>query len=640
MTDLSAFTTLSDPQIHPDGDRVAFVVSRMNLEEDRYDREIWLWDGSKARRFTHGPADTRPRWSSDGSRLAFLRSTGKEGDKAQVAVMAASGGEGVVRTEFALGAAEAEWSPDGSVLAVAGTEWRGEWADLDEDGRKRQPRRISGAGYRFDNLGWLHDRRRNVYLLDPVDGEPRPLTTGGVLDGGVRWRPDGAAVGFMSARHDRAFIDSGTQAWEVGLDGGEPRPLVEVGHWDSLYYRPDGAPHIVGMPGLWSYPGVFGLYRIEGGELVQLAADLDRSFAPPAPAVTPGGPQWLGDGSCRCVIDDRAVNRVIDVMPDGSWKDVVGGNRMVTGMTVRPDGSAMALTVTTITDPGELRWWEAGEEQAITSLNADFRAAAGLVAPEHFEVETDGVDLDAWVFLPEGDERVPLLLNIHGGPATQYGWGYFDEFQEYVAAGFGVVACNPRGSSGRGTEFVRTPVGRWGEDRPPDLEDVLAVVDAALERFDRLDPERMGIMGGSYGGFLTARIIAVDERFRSGVPERGLYSFTSFGGTSDIGFRFPRTYLGQWKYDDWSALWEASPLSRAHRITTPCLIVHSEADLRCPIEQGEQLFAVLVDNGVEAEMLRFPESSHELSRSGKPKYRRERFEAIIDWHRRHLDVTT
>jgi len=635
MTELASFATLSDPQIHPDGTRVAFVVSRSNLDEDRYDREIWLWDGADARRFTHGPADGRPRWSPDGSRLAFLRASGKEGDKSQVAVMAASGGEASLRTAFALGAAEAEWSPDGSRLAVVGTEWRGEWADLDDDGRKRQPKRISGAGYRFDTQGWRHDRRRNLYLVDPVEGDPVALTSGDFLDGAVVWHPGAAAVGFISARHARAFIDSGTQAWEIPIGGGEARPLVDVGHWESVWYRPDGTPHLIGMPDLWSYPGVFGLYRIEGGNLFELAKDLDRSFAPPA---IPGGPQWLEGGICRIVIDDRAVNRIIDVMPDGSWTDVVGGERMVTGMTARSDGSAMALTVTTVTDPGELHWWEGGEERTVTALNADFRETAPLIAPEHFVVDHDGVALDAWVFFPVGDRPVPVLLNIHGGPATQYGWGYFDEFQEYAAAGFGVVACNPRGSSGRGTEFVRAPVGRWGEDRPPDLEDVLAVVDAALDRFDRLDADRMGIMGGSYGGFLTARIVAVDDRFRSAVPERGLYSFTSFAGTSDIGFRFPRMYLGQWKYDDWSALWEASPLSRAHRITTPCLVVHSEADFRCPIEQGEQLFAVLVDNGVEAEMLRFPESSHELSRSGKPKYRCERFEAIIDWHRRHLDV--
>jgi dipeptidyl aminopeptidase/acylaminoacyl peptidase len=238
--------------------------------------------------------------------------------------------------------------------------------------------------------------------------------------------------------------------------------------------------------------------------------------------------------------------------------------------------------------------------------------------------------------LPAGDEPVAALLNIHGGPATQYGFGFFDEFQVYAGAGYGVVACNPRGSSGRGRDFVRTPVGRWGEERSPDLEDVLAVLDAALARFPRLDADRLGIMGGSYGGFMTAKILGVDDRFRSAVPERGLYAFTSFVGTSDIGPRFPRMYIGDVEPGEIDALWQASPLSRAHRITTPSLILHSEADYRCPIEQGEQLFAVLVANGVEVEMLRFPGSSHELSRSGKPTYRKQRFEAILEWHGRHM----
>ena len=199
------------------------------------------------------------------------------------------------------------------------------------------------------------------------------------------------------------------------------------------------------------------------------------------------------------------------------------------------------------------------------------------------------------------------------------------------------MATNPRGSSGRGRDFVRVPVDAWVEDRPQDLEDLLAAADAAMDRFDRLDPDRMGIMGGSYGGLMTARILAVDQRWKSGVPERGLYNFVSFAGTSDIGFSFPRRYLGDWDYEDWSVLWDASPLKRAHRITTPCLIIHSETDWRCPIEQGEQLFSVLLDNGIEAELLRFPGESHELSRSGMPQHRRQRFEAILDWHGRHLD---
>jgi len=641
--DLSRYATVSDPQLHPDGVRVAFVVSRMDLEKDRYQKQIWLWDGTEARAFTHGPADSRPRWSPDGTRLAFLRASGEEGKPAQLAVMPMEGGEAAVITSFALGATEAEWSPDGGRLAVIGVEWAGEWAGLDDDERKRHPRRITRAGYRFDDLGWRHDRRSNACLIDPAGGAPLALSDGDFHDSGLAWRPDGGAVGFLSARHEQRGIDGATQAWEVPVQGSEMGPLVAPGSWHALRYRPDGRVFLVGIPDSWDWPAVAGLWRLDEAGPVPVAAELDRSFDPPSPAVLPGGPQWLADGSCLWVIEDRGRNRVIRVAPDGSVSDVLGGDRAVTGLTARRDGSAFTFTATTPGDPGELWWWEAGEERCLTSLNAGFRAEAALVAPEPFTVVSDGVEIDAWAYLPPGDGKVPLLLNIHGGPATQYGWGFFDEFQVYVSAGYGVVACNPRGSSGRGRDFVRVPVGRWVEERPPDLEDILAVADAAVARFPRLDPGRQGIMGGSYGGYMTACILTVDGRFCSAVPERGLYSYTSFAGTSDIGLRFPRMYLGDRDYGEWDRLWAASPLARVGRVTTPCLIVHSEGDARCPVEQGEQWFAGLIAHGVEAEMLRFPGASHELSRSGKPRWRRERFEAILDWHARHLaaaDVTT
>lgn len=640
LDDLTGYATISDPQMHPDGSSVAFVVSRMNVDEDRYDRSIWLWDGTEARPFTHGPVDARPRWSPQGDRLVFLRAGSGSKEPAQVAVMGALGGEASVVTGFALGASEAEWSPDGSRLAVIGTVWDEEWAELDDDERGRKPRRISRSMWRFDNLGVLHDRRNVVYVVDP-DGaaDPIPLTDDFPRDTGVTWRPDGKAIGFISARHERAGFDSAGQAWEISPEGGEPEALVAPGMWAELSYDLSGTPHLIGLPDAAAYPDTYGLYRLEAGVPVRLAADYDRNLLSPAPTVTPGGPQWLANGSCRVVAEDRATLGVVEIAPDGSWSEILGGRRMITGMTTRRDGSAMALVSVGADDPGELAWFEEGTESVITAINEPFRAERGLVAPEHFLADSGGEDLDVWVFLPPGGEKVPVLLNIHGGPATQYGWGFFDEFQVYVGAGYGVVATNPRGSSGRGRDFVRVPVGQWPKDRPQDLEDVLAAYDAALDRFDRLDRDRAGIMGGSYGGLMTARILAVDHRFRSAVPERGLYNFASFAGTSDIGFTFPGRYLGEWAYDDWSVLWDASPLKRAHQIDTPCLIIHSDADYRCPIEQAEQFFSVLLDRGVDVQLLRFPAESHELSRGGKPRHRRERFEAILDWHASHLVET-
>ncbi|MDX1450903.1 MAG: prolyl oligopeptidase family serine peptidase, partial [Acidimicrobiia bacterium] len=243
-------------------------------------------------------------------------------------------------------------------------------------------------------------------------------------------------------------------------------------------------------------------------------------------------------------------------------------------------------------------------------------------------------EIDAWVFLPPGDGPVPGLLNIHGGPASQYGHGFFDEFQVYRSAGYAVIACNPRGSSGRGRAHTQAVVGDgWGV---VDVEDVDAVVAAALHRFPRIDADRLGIMGGSYGGFLTGWMTAHQDRWKSAVVERALLGFGSFAGTSDIGATFPLSYTGADYPDGWDVWWDKSPLSVVHRVTTPTLVLHSEDDHRCPISEAEQWFMALLRNGTETVFLRFPGESHEVSSSGKPRHRRERFEAIVEWHDRFL----
>jgi dipeptidyl aminopeptidase/acylaminoacyl peptidase len=634
---LGDYATPSDPRLHPDGNRIAFVVTRMDLEEDKYIKRIWLWDGEKARPITSGPTDMTPRWSPDGTALAFLRKTEQDDAKPQVALLDLTGGEAEILTDFELGVSEFAWSPDGSGIAVAAPEWVPELAEVDKDERKRAPRRVTRFPYRFDNMGWVGDLRQHIHVVDAVSGEPTRITDGEYDEDGVVWHPSGNTLAFTSSRHERRGLEPGSQVWTIPIAGGEPRARTGLGLWDRISYDPSGNLYVTGILANWGHPDVNPLYRIEDdGTLVNLTGHLDRNISPHAPLVRPGGPQWLEDGSAVVTVEDSGCVTLVAMTADGATSELLGGERAITGASPNADGTRVAFVATSPTNPGELYLLEDGVETQLTSFNDGFAEAAELAAAQRFVISHDGVEIEGWVYLPPGEEKVPVLFNIHGGPASAYGNWFFDEFQVFVGAGYGVVAINPRGSQGYGSDHVRAIVGTWHEKDSPDMVDLLAAVDAAAAQFPRLDLERMGVMGGSYGGYATARVIARDHRYKSAVAERGLYTFTSFSGTSDIGPWFSRMYLGD-GLDDLETTWKSGPLAEADAVTTPTLIVHSEGDFRTPIEQGEQFFVKLLLNGVPTEMVRFPApEGHELSRGGKPKHRVDRFEAILEWHDRYL----
>ncbi|MCI0678170.1 MAG: S9 family peptidase [Actinobacteria bacterium] len=624
--DLSKLVLPSDPRIEPgSGRRIAFAVSRADIESDKYHRTIWVHDDAGAREFTSGPGDANPRWSPDGARLAFLRT--EEGGKPQVAVIPTDGGEARVLTDFLYGVEALEWSPDGSRLVVTAVTADEAWEDLDETERGRRPRRITRIPFRADNRGWVDDRRRHLWLVDPTGGEePRCLTPGEYDEESPAWSPDGKKIAFISDRDPGRGLTPGVDVLEVDVETGEQNPAVPHGYWAHLSYGPDGRLHLLGQPSV-DYPLAFFLQRRESdGSLTELTGHLDRGSV----SLAAGQPfiRWQG-GSALVGLEDSGRFGVIRVDPDGTVTRLVDEECMVLGLDC--DDTRIVCVVSHPTRPGELYAVDAGALARLTELNP---TDLDIVETEHFSVSADGQDLDVWVILPTGEERVPLLLNIHGGPASQYGFGFFDEFQIYAAAGYGVVACNPRGSSGRGQDFLRAVTGEgWGT---VDMADVDVVVAEAQARHPRLDADRMGIMGGSYGGFLTAWVIAHEDRWRSAVVERALVNWASFAGTSDIGGSFPYLYTKAAYPDAWETWWRLSPLAHAHKVKTPTLIIHSEDDFRCPIEQGEQYLMALLRNGTPAEMVRFPGESHELSRSGKPRHRKERFEAILDWHARHL----
>jgi dipeptidyl aminopeptidase/acylaminoacyl peptidase len=286
-----------------------------------------------------------------------------------------------------------------------------------------------------------------------------------------------------------------------------------------------------------------------------------------------------------------------------------------------------------------------GGEKQVTSFGRAFASRRTLVAPQRFTATSvDGTEVEAWIMAPAGAEagkRYPTILNIHGGPFTQYGSTFFDEVQVQSGAGYAVVFANPRGSSGYSEAWGRAIRGPVADEEPGsgwggvDYEDLMAVVDEAIERFDFVDPERLGVQGGSYGGYMTSWIIGHTDRFRAAVSERAVNNVLSLEYASDAASAF-RTWIGKSHLDAPEEYLRQSPITHVREMTTPVLIVHSENDLRCPIEQADQLFVALRLLGRDPEQVRFPGESHELSRSGAPNHRVQRMELILEWFDKHL----
>jgi dipeptidyl aminopeptidase/acylaminoacyl peptidase len=644
--DLLRIRFVSDPQISPDGRRVAFVVTTLSDARDEYLSTIWIADpgGGPARPFTRGPRrDAVPRWAPDGRRLAFVSERERRA-KGQLYVMPADGGEPVRLTDQRHGVSSPAWSPDGTRLAfvsrVGGWE---EPKDEEERERSRPPHVIEVLKYKSNGTGFVHDRPAHVFVVGADGGPARQLTDGHFEHQHPVWSPDGRRVAFVSARHPGRDEDNAADAWIVPAEGGAARRLTRTAgpvSWPSI--SPDGGTLAYlghALPREVSRHVRVHAVPVAGGPPVCLTASLDRNCEPMTGAV---GPQWLGTtGALLFQVEDEGdvpLHRVA-ATGAGSPERVVGGARQVTAFSVSADGARIAFVATDDVSPGEVfvcRSDGTGERQ-LTDLNREWKAEVALARPERFRFARAGFTIDGWVMPPatfEPGRRYPALLNIHGGPASQYGHRFFDEFQVYAGAGYAVVYVNPRGSRGYGEAFARAVVGDWGG---ADYADLMAGLDEALRRFPYLDPDRLGVMGGSYGGFMTSWIVGHTDRFRAACSERAVNALWSAFGTSDIGHAFVEAHAeGRPPWDDLKWYLERSPLSYARDIRTPLLIVHSEDDLRCPMEQAEQLFVALKKLRRPVRLVRFPGEDHELSRSGRPRHRLARFRVLLEWFAEHL----
>jgi dipeptidyl aminopeptidase/acylaminoacyl peptidase len=641
--DVYELTSVADPRISPDGLRVAYVVGTTDREESEYRSSIWVarLDGSEEpRAFTTGEKrDTAPRWSPDGRWLAFVSNRGEEKAQAQVYVIPSEGGEARKLTDLKVGTTDVAWSPDSTRLAFT-ARVRDE-AYEEEEERKRKPRRFTRLLQKLDSVGWTGDRRTHIFVVDLEGGEPRQLTDGDCENGAPAWSPDSTRLVFAAWRGERWDTELINRVYVVAADGGEPTQLTgDDGSFETPVFSPDGtriAYRYAVEDGTHPHHTQIGVMNADGTGATILTASLDRHCAPHPEYREP---VWDGD-RILFTIEDRGNVHPYVVAADGSTEPerLVDGELSVSGYDMR-DGELVYVASTHTT----LRELYAGTEgRKLTSVGDAFTGGRTLVEPERFTaVSKDGYEVDAWLVRPAGFEkgtRYPTLLSIHGGPFSQYGTGFFDEFQVYSGGGYVVLFSNPRGGSGYSEEHgraIRGPVGDagpgWGTC---DYEDVMAVVDTAIEKFDFIDPERLGVIGGSYGGFMTSWIIGHTNRFKAAISERAVNNLVSMFGSSDIFWVFERQFGGP-LWDNVDAYLERSPSTYAKDIETPVLVLHSENDLRCDIEQGEHLFTLLRLMGKEVEMLRFPAEGHELSRSGSPIHRVQRFDAVLEWFNRFV----
>jgi dipeptidyl aminopeptidase/acylaminoacyl peptidase len=629
--DLALFRFAGDPQISPDGTRVLYVIKV--VDGDKYSQHLWVDDDQ----FTLGKVtDAYPRWSPDGRRIAFVRTKDEE---SQVWLMSISGGEPAPVTSLPPGKITSlEWSPDGNRLAIVFHK------DADPSLRKekKQPtlRHLTRLHYKEEGTGLLDQERDHLHVVWVGEKRTVQLTDGEWDDAQPAWSPDGLWLAFVSNRHpDADYRLDEMDVWVVAAGGGEPRRLPKpVGPAFHPQWSPDGKQIAFlghdAPKGAWGVKNVH-LWVVPAGG-AQPARDLmpgfDRSCEDLVITDTKSlhgagqKPVWGADGRELYFIASDAGSCHLYRIPaaGGAPARLVDGAREVIHFTAARGKFALLIS-----DPLNIAdvydYSPGGELARRTSVNRVLFDGLRLSPPEPF----DNAGVQGWLIRPpviDAGRKYPLILSIHGGPRAMYGNAFFHEFQVLAAKGYVVLITNPRGSQGYGEKFADAITADWGN---LDYKDLMAAADAAV-KLPFVEPSRIGVCGGSYGGYMTNWIIGHTDRFKAAITERSLSNLFSFYGTSDIGFEDYREFGGA-AFDRPEVYAKMSPITYVKSVKTPLLILHSENDLRCPMEQAEQFFGMLKALRKDVEFVRFPEECHDLSRTGRPDRRLARLEVIVRW---------
>ena len=623
---------VSDPQISPDGAKVLFTYTTANVKEDRYHSHIWLLplDEKEPKQFTYGNGnDSHPRWSPDGKTILFLSDRLSEENKPgmQIFVIPADGGEARRLTSVEEGVERPTWSPDGKNILFLSNVFKGERA------KGSDVKIIRSYPYKTPSeREFIHDRWRHLFSVRPESGQVKQLTDGEFNISMADWSPDGSRVVFFS----RGRIHT------IFSEGGDPELLWrgDGASIQSLDWSPDGAyiafsgrvmeerdshgRHVYRNADIWVLP-------VKGGEPKCLTADFDRTVARGASV------KWSPDSKYVYVkFPNHGTRHIHRVSLEGEVEALTEEKMNIDSFTMDEAGEVFAFNASGPMTPSELWILDDSGQAKRTEMNRTLLGKLRLVEPEEFWfTASDGVKVQGWIVKPhelEEGEKYPMVSFIHGGPRGGYRYGLRRGYQVLAEHGFAVVYTNYRGSTGYGESFaadilfVRSAEApdRWG-DR--DYRDIMEAIDYVIETYPFVDPERLGVAGGSYGGFMTNWIIAHTDRFKTAISMASMTNHFSYHGSPHE--------ISEMKepWDDPQMFIEKSPITYVKNMKTPLLLIHSELDWVCPIEQAEMLFIALKKLNRVVEFVSFPGEGHGIQ---GPKHIVERQQHIVRWFDRYL----
>jgi dipeptidyl aminopeptidase/acylaminoacyl peptidase len=639
--DYLAFKSLNDVRFSPDGSTIAFVVGTIDQKQNRRHNAIWTVpaDGSRepSQLTTSSQPSTNPRWSPDGKFIAFLSARAVPGDAAgqtqknQIWVLPLSGGEPRRVTNLQNGVTSFAWSPDSTRFVCVSQSGPSDKAKSPSD-----VRHYRHANYKFNDTGWFDDKRSHLWVVEIATGIAKQITSGDDWnDTDPQWSPDGKKIAFVSDRTGREFDEGRNKdIWVIDAAGGSLTKISQSDEPDtSPRWSPDGkmiaflsALQRRAHPKIWLAPS-------QGGVMPRLAVDnLD---------VIPTALRWAEAG--RALYFETGIKGTTHLLRADiearRASQVTTGERTIRLADINDKTGRMAYAVD---DPMHLddlyiANLNGQNEHQLTHLNAELFTGLQLARVERVPFKgADGWDVDGFLMKPIGWEpgkKYPMVLSIHGGPAGMYGFDWFHEFQVYAAQGWAVFFTNPRGSTGYGERFERGVQLHWG-DKP--YTDIMNGVDAVLAKNPWIDAERLGVTGGSYGGFMTNWIISHTTRFKAAVTLRSISNFISDDGTRDGAYGHSEDFGGD-IFERFESYWDTSPLKYVKNVKTPTLVMHSDMDFRVPIEQGEQWFRALQHFGVPSEIVFFPRENHNLTRSGEPAHLVESLKWQVYWFDRYLN---